>query len=238
VHRDPTALQKVVALANPKPRDVALDIATGAGHVALALAPHLTKVIAYDMTQPMLDEAARNADARGLTNVVTQKGTAENLLFADSTFDIVTVRHAPHHFSDVKLAVLEMARVAKVGGRVVIVDSYSPEDASLDRQWNEIEKLRDRSHVRNYRRSDWLVMLAGAGLRVTHEELDYCTEQGRPMDFADWTRRMGTPREAVEALRHLFQTASPALAELLRLQIGDQGISFCVPQISIAATRP
>jgi ubiquinone/menaquinone biosynthesis C-methylase UbiE len=74
---------------------MALDIATGAGHMAMALAPHVTKVIAYDMTQEMLVEAKSNAVARGLTNLITKKGIAEDLPFADATFDIVTVRHAP-----------------------------------------------------------------------------------------------------------------------------------------------
>lgn len=95
VHSDPAALRNAVELARPKHGDMALDIATGAGHMALALAPHVTKVIAYDMTKEMLLEAKGNAVRRGLTNVITKKGIAENLPFPDSTFDIVTVRHAP-----------------------------------------------------------------------------------------------------------------------------------------------
>jgi ubiquinone/menaquinone biosynthesis C-methylase UbiE len=97
---------------------MALDIATGAGHMALALAAHVTKVIAYDMTKEMLLEAKGNAVRRGLTNVITKKGIAENLPFPDSTFDIVTVRHAPHHFANVTVAIREMARVAKNGSEV------------------------------------------------------------------------------------------------------------------------
>ena len=77
-----------------------------------------------------------------------------------------------------------MARVAKIGARVVIVDSSSPEDESLDRQWNHMEKLRDLSHVRSYRPSAWRAMVAGAGLRVSFKEVDYCTENGGPLNFA------------------------------------------------------
>src|SRR5215475_7800191 len=79
VHVDPTALQRVVELARPKAEDAALDIATGAGHTALALAPHVARVIAYDLTQEMLRETRRNATERGLTNVYTQRGPAEKL---------------------------------------------------------------------------------------------------------------------------------------------------------------
>lgn len=237
VHRDPEALRKVVELAQPKPEDVALDIATGAGHVAMALAPHVARVIAFDMTEDMLREARQSAAARGLANLETRKGTAEHLPFADATFDVITVRHAPHHFADLPGAVREMARVAKPGARVVVVDSYAPEDAALDRQWNRMEKLRDPSHVRNYRPDEWRAMMLDAGLHITFEELGHCTENGRPMNFADWTRRMNTPPGAVEELRHLFRNASPALAEVLRVQVTGEEIGFCVPQITLAAVR-
>jgi ubiquinone/menaquinone biosynthesis C-methylase UbiE len=237
VHSDPSALRKVVELACPKPGDLALDIATGAGHTALALAPHVTKVIAYDVTQEMLCETKDNAIARGLTNVATRKGIAEDLPFPDSTFDIVTVRQAPHHFANVHVAIREMARVAKMGARLVIVDSTSPEDASLDRQWNRLEKLRDPSHVRNYRPSEWRAIVASAGLHIFFEEVDFCTENGLPMNFAAWTQRMHTPPEAIEQLTQLFHNAAPALVQALRIQIIDDAILFCVPQISIGALR-
>jgi ubiquinone/menaquinone biosynthesis C-methylase UbiE len=250
VHSDPAALSKVVELARPRPADVALDVATGTGNTALALAPHVAQVIAYDVTAAMLAETARNAAARGLTNVVTRQGIAEAIPFPDPTFDIVTVRQAPHHFADVRAAVREMARVAKPAARVIIVDSTSPEDVSLDRQWNYIEKLRDPSHVRNYRPSEWREFLAAAGLRITFEELGFATENGRGMDFLAWVRRMNTPPAAVEELTHLFRSASPTLAAALRIEIApvsdgrpQQGrrasgaIRFCVPQITLAGVR-
>jgi ubiquinone/menaquinone biosynthesis C-methylase UbiE len=237
VHSDHGALRKAVELARPAPGDMALDIATGAGHMALALAPHVTKVIAYDMTQEMLLEAKGNAVTRGLTNLTTKKGIAEDLPFPDSTFDIVTVRHAPHHFANVTVAIREMARVAKMGARLVIVDSTSPEDASLDRQWNRLETLRDPSHVRNYRPSEWRAIVASAGLHTFFEEVDFCTENGHPMNFAAWTQRMNTPPEAVNELTQLFRSAAPALVEALRIQIIDDALLFCVPQISIGAVK-
>src|SRR5271154_3922701 len=109
-HRDPAMVGRVVELARPQPGDRALDIATGAGHTALALAPHVAEVIAYDLTPQMLAETARNAAERGLTNAAIRQGAAEQLSFADSSFEIVTVRQAPHHFADAARAVREMAR--------------------------------------------------------------------------------------------------------------------------------
>jgi len=238
VHSDPAALERVVSLAQPRPADRALDVATGAGHTALAVAPHVAEVVAYDMTAPMLAETAQNAAARGLANVRTEQGIAESLPFADASFDIVTARQAPHHFADIRAAIREMARVAKPGARIVIVDSASPDDPELARAWNHIEKLRDPSHVRNYTPREWRAMLAEAGLRVTFEESDFATENGRAMDFAAWVRRMNAPPEAVDELTRLFRAASPALAAALRIEIAPDGaLSFCVPMLTLAAAK-
>jgi ubiquinone/menaquinone biosynthesis C-methylase UbiE len=236
-HSDSSALNRVVELAEPKPEDVVLDIATGAGHTALALAPYVNEVIAYDMTEPMLAETRRNAAVRGLTNVTTKQGAAEALPFPDASFDIVTVRQAPHHYADVRTAVREMARVAKRGGRVIIIDSVSPDDDSLDRQWNHMEKLRDPSHVRNYRPSEWRTFVAEAGLRITVEECSFATEKGGPMDFNAWIHRMDTPPAAVEEITRLFRDASPRLAAALCIQIVDGAIFFCVPVLTVVAVR-
>jgi len=238
VHADPEALRQVVELAQPRPTDRALDIATGAGHTALALAPHVAKVVAYDMTEPMLRETARNAAERGLANVSTEQGIAEALPFPDASFDIVTVRQAPHHFADVRAAIREMARVAKPGARIVIVDSSSPEDPALASAWNHIEKLRDPSHVRNYSASEWRATLAEAGLCVIFEETGFAAEDGGPMDFAAWVRRMNTPADSVAELTRLFRSASPALAAALRIEIAPDGaIFFRVPLVTLAALR-
>ena len=237
VHSDPNALRRVVELAQPKPGDAALDIATGAGHTALALAPHVASVVAFDVTEKMLAETARNAADRGLTNVSTRRGMAEDLPFADASFDIVTVRHAPHHYGDAPRAVREMARVARPGARVIVVDSTAPEDASLAARWNHIEKLRDPSHVQNYTPTEWREMIAGAGLRIFCEETDFCTENGEPMDFHAWVKRSNTPPADVEELARLFREADAGLASALRIRIEGDAIRFCVPQVTFGSIK-
>ncbi len=235
-HSDPNQLQQVVQLAQPKPSDRALDIATGAGHTALALAPHVAEVVAYDLTLPMLAETARNASQRGLNNVRTQQGMAEELPFPAASFDIATVRIASHHFAEIRRAVAEMARVVKAGGRVVVVDTTVPEDEALDRAINHLEVLRDPSHVRNYRPSEWQQMLSAVGLQITHTGVDYYTEQG-PMDFAVWTQRMRTPPEVVAELARLFRNATPALVKALDIQLDDDKIKFYLPKVTLAAYK-
>jgi ubiquinone/menaquinone biosynthesis C-methylase UbiE len=236
-HGDQTTLRALVALTAPRPADTVLDIATGAGHTALAFAPHVEKVVAYDLTEAMLLETAKNAAQRGLTNVATQKGPAENLPFPDAAFDIVTVRLASHHFADNAAAVREMARVSKPGGKVVVVDNYSSENESLDTQLHHIEKLRDPSHVRAYRLSTWREFLRDAGLTIQHQVTDTYTESNRGMDFDDWVRRSKTPPAQVAELRRLFTNASPELRNLLAIQLDGDAIWFRLPQVTFIAER-
>ena len=236
-HGDTTALNTLVALASPKKTDAVLDIATGAGHTALAFAPHVERVVAYDLTEPMLAETAKNAAQRGLANISTQQGPAEKLPFPDAAFDIVTVRLASHHFADNAAAVREMARVAKSGGRVVVVDNYGPEDESLDAQLQNIEKLRDPSHVRSYRLSAWRAFLRNAGLTIQREVTDHYSESKRGMDLDDWVRRSKTPPDRTAELRRLFTAAPPDLRDLLSIQLDSDAIWFRLPQVTFIAMR-
>ena len=234
-HSDRTALNTLVALAAPKTTDTVLDIATGAGHTALAFAPHVQSVVAYDLTGAMLAETAKNAAQRGLTNVATKQGPAETLPFAAAEFDIVTVRLASHHFADNAAAVREMARVTKHSGRVAVVDNYGPEDEDLDAQLQNIEKLRDPSHVRSYRLSAWRTFLHNAGLTIQREVTGHYTESKRGMDFDDWVLRSKTPPERAAELRRLFTAASPNLRDLLTIQQDGDAIWFRLPQVTIIA---
>jgi ubiquinone/menaquinone biosynthesis C-methylase UbiE len=236
-HGNRTALNTLVGMAGPLSTDRVLDIATGAGHTALAFAPHVHEVVAYDLTEAMLAESAKNARERGLTNLVTRLGPAETLPFDDAEFDIVTVRLASHHFAGNAVAVREMARVAKPGGRVVAVDNYAPEDESLDNQLHNIEKLRDASHVRTYRLSEWRKLLHSAGLTIHREVTDSYSESARGMKFDDWVRRSRTPPERVADLRRIFAEASPAFRELLSMQRDDDGFWFRLPQVTFIALR-
>jgi ubiquinone/menaquinone biosynthesis C-methylase UbiE len=236
-HGDRTALSTLVALAAPQSTDVMLDIATGAGHTALAFAPHVREVVAYDLTEAMLQETAKSAAERGLANVITRQGPAEHLPFPDAAFDIVTVRLASHHFADNAAAVREMARVAMPGGRVAIVDNYAPEDESLDALLQKIEKLRDASHVRSYRLSVWREFLREAGLNLQREVTDHYSEHPRGMNFNDWVRRSKTSPDRVAQLRAIFASASPEFRDVLHIEPDGEAVWFRLPQVTFIAQR-
>jgi ubiquinone/menaquinone biosynthesis C-methylase UbiE len=165
-HKDPQVLARLVALANPQPDWHALDVATGTGHTAFALAPYVAHVIGTDLTPEMLAEARKLQAELGLTNVEFRVADAHQLPFEDGQFDLVTSRRAPHHFSDIQRALREMRRVLRTGGRLVIDDRSVPEDDFVDACMNELDWYHDESHVRQYRPSEWLNMLGEAGFAV------------------------------------------------------------------------
>src|SRR6059058_6392509 len=100
-HTSSARLQEVIDLARPKPGDLVLDVATGTGNTAFALAPHVRRVVGLDLTREMLEEARRVGAERGIANADWVLGDALHLPFQDDTFDLYTVRAAPHHFADV-----------------------------------------------------------------------------------------------------------------------------------------
>jgi len=173
-HREGSDLDLLVSWAEGK---TALDVATGGGHVARRLRDRGFQVTTLDPAPGM------RADVLA---------PAEHIPFADDSFDTVATRIAPHHFSDIRLAVGEMARVA---GRVVLV-----EDTLFDsEQVEEAERLHDPTHVRSYSEAEWRSYLEEAGLRV--EEVDLLAK-GR--DFGDWCDRTGCTAPERERVRELL----------------------------------
>jgi len=235
-HADVEALTRLVARLAPRPTDAVLDLGTGAGHTALAFAPHVARVAALDLTRSMLDEVRRNAALRTVGNVTVAQGAAEALPFADATFDVVACRLTTHHFASLPHAVGEIARVLRTGGRLLVADTMVPEDDEIDRAINEIETLRDPSHVRNWRPSEWRHMIAAARMRVVECDLGYYDE-GDGMDFEAWTARIGTPPDAVRALRARFAAAPPALVAALRIEPRGENFRFALPRLTLIAAK-
>jgi SAM-dependent methyltransferase len=166
VHDDPETLTWLVEAASPSATDVALDVATGTGYTALALASRISKVEAVDRTEAMLVEARKLAAQRGIANVTFRIADAMSLPFANETFDIVACRRAAHHFTDLLRALREMARVLKIGGRLIIDDRTVPDDDEVDGLINELDRLHDQSHVRDWRVCELSAMVQGTGLEL------------------------------------------------------------------------
>lgn len=205
-------LRRLVELAAPIPADRALDLSTGGGHAALALAPRVGRLTATDLTPRMLALAREHLRGRGIVNVDFVVADAEQLPFLDASFTLASVRIAPHHYANPQRAMDEVARVLAPGGRFVLIDNIAPENALLDRLGNDWERRRDPSHVRNYTLRDWQRMLAAAGLRIT------TLETGRKShDYADWVARTRMDAAAAAAMAAEMLAAPTAARDYFAL---------------------
>ncbi len=121
-----------------------LDVAAGTGVLARALAPHVRRVVASDISDEILAAGAREAPA----NVSFEHAAAEDLPYAASAFDMVVTRYSVHHFLRPELALHQMHRVCRPGGELLVIDIVAPGDPMCVRRYNSLERSRDASHAR------------------------------------------------------------------------------------------
>ncbi len=225
-------LQRLVELLAPRPEESALDLATGTGFTALALAPHVLSVVALDLTPEMLAEAQRLADEAGQDNVEFVLGDVHGLPFVDAKFDLVTVRRAPHHFADIAQAVAEIHRVLKPRGRLGLTDQVSPEDPEAGALIEELERLRDPSHVQALTATAWRRTLGAAGFEVEALEIQ---PTGRSVD--DWLQVAGTSAEVGATIRRKLAQAPARVREQLGYQGEDSPHTFVQQRLVVVARR-
>ncbi len=218
VHAKGESLDRLLEVIQPRPEWRALDLATGGGHTALAVAPHVKEVVATDLTAEMLVAAEQFIRGKGVANIAFREADATALPFGDGEFDLVTCRLAPHHFPDCAQFVREMARVlrspdsasARPGGIAAMIDNTVPENIAAARHINALEKLRDPSHNWIYSPTDWEAFFTAAGFEVTHLETFR-----KAMDFDAHCDRMNVPAPKRQQLRVMLQHAPAPAREAL-----------------------
>lgn len=211
----------VISMLAPEPGFTVLDVATGAGHTAVAAAPLVRLVVAGDLAVEMLAETRILSQKSDRRNVVTLLMDAHRLPFADHTFDAVTCRIAAHHFRHFEYALAETARVLKQGGRYVVEDSTVPDDHALAAFINRVEALRDRTHVRSRTPSQWEAALLVVGLNVVSTEI-----HRKAHDIEEWMTRAGLDWSEKERVREAF-TQAPKGAQSFFEIIFDQDGRAC-----------
>jgi ubiquinone/menaquinone biosynthesis C-methylase UbiE len=176
---------------------IGLDAATGAGFTAIKMAERILKVYAMDMVDKMLEETGKLADSKGIKNLITVKGYVESMPFEDKKFDVVTSRRAPHHFRDKNKFASECYRVLKSGGRIGIDDMTAPDD--VIKNLNEMERIRDPSHMYAASPEEWAKILENAGFVDIKKET-----YSRKVTFEQWLNPVDKKSdEGIKSLEYL-----------------------------------
>ena len=172
----------------------ALDVGTGAGALAFALAPLVREVVGVDPV-PELLELARH---RALANTEFLEGDGTALTFPDGAFDLAGTHRTLHHVAQPQRVVAELARVTRPGGRVLVVDQLAPEDGSAAAALHDFETVRDPSHERLLDDGELRELFAANGLTLVHERNE---DESRELSaYLDLAGCEGDRRARAEAL--------------------------------------
>jgi ubiquinone/menaquinone biosynthesis C-methylase UbiE len=209
-----------------------LDMATGGGHTALAMASIARHVTAYDVTEPMLRAARGLLHDRGAAAAFVA-GDVQALPFRDGAFDVVTCRIAAHHFADAAAAVREVHRVLRPGGSFLLQDILGHDDAEAAAFLTEVERRRDPTHVRAYRAVEWKAFLRAAGLTLMDSTV---VAKGRPWE--EWTARTRMTAEGRRDLDTFVRAAPERCRAAFDFRLaGDRVESFTDRMLLVRADR-
>jgi SAM-dependent methyltransferase len=185
---------KVEELVAPRGDERALDVGTGAGALALALAPRVREVVGVDRVPELLALARERAPA----NAVFVEGDAEHLPFDDFSFDLACTLRTLHHVARPEVVLAELARVTRPHGRLLVVDQLAPADPLAALAVDRFERARDAGHTRLLPDVDLRQLFEANGLVLLRDRREV---ERRPLDaYLDLAGCVGDERERAAAL--------------------------------------
>lgn len=172
----------------------ALDVGTGAGAFAIALASLVREVVGVDIVPEVLAEARKRAPK----NLELIEADATKLPFALGSFDLVCTARTLHHVARPELVLAELNRVLKPGGTMLVVDQLAPVDPLAAIDLNRFEHARDPSTTRILADVDLRGLFDSNTLVLQRSEL--VSEQRDLEPYLDLAGCHGDERERARAL--------------------------------------
>lgn len=136
--------EEVQAFVLPAGDERALDVGTGTGALAFALAPFVREIVGLDPEPELLARARANAPA----NATFVEGDATTLPFERASFDLAGTLRTLHHVHRPELAIAELARVTRPGGHLLVIDQLAPVDPLEALAVDRFERARAADHER------------------------------------------------------------------------------------------
>ncbi len=224
-------VDSLLHLVAPTPDDRLLDVACGPGRLLAAFAPRIRMAVGLDLTPEMLKIARRAAGPGAECLLVLGEG--ERLPFPDGTFTLVTTTLAIHHYAEPRRVLEDMVRVCRAGGRVAVGDTVGDSDEAKRARQNEIERLRDPSHVELLSPQGLEALLTSCRLAVIGRASGSIVRE-----FGEWCRvAAASPEVAARVRAALLATRTGDLAGMAPALVGEE-LRFRHQWMNIVCRRP
>ena len=160
---------KIQILVHPTENDIVLDVASGTGSLAVEFAKICRQVTGIDITPAMIEQAKNLQKLSNLENIKWDMGDiTKTFPYPSNSFSIVITKFSFHHLLNPLSVLIEMNRVCTIGGKIVVVDPTPPPDKSI--QYNQLEQLRDPSHVKALTVSEFEDLFLRVGIPILKRE--------------------------------------------------------------------
>ena len=177
-----------------RPQDRVLETAAGTCALGRAIAPLVREITCLDITSEMLSIGKQEAEKSGIRNIRFVAGDSERMPFPDESFDAVITRLSFHHLQRPAAVFAEMKRVLKKSGSLILIDMEAAAPELRDRE-DELERMRDSSHVRNLSREEMRRLFRTEGITIRKCEIIKI-----PVSLKDWMDLTRTPAGSADLI--------------------------------------
>jgi ubiquinone/menaquinone biosynthesis C-methylase UbiE len=216
-HSDAAQLERLLSYLSLADGQVILDLGTGNGYVAMAVAGKFpgTRVIGVDVATQAIGRNRELAEAQGLSNVEFLVYDGVTLPFPDNHFDAGVSRYVFHHLPRPDTSLTELARTLRANGRLVLADAVRHEADEAD-FINRFQKLKRDGHIRMHRRADFIELVSRHGFHA----------------LESFDSSLSFTRERAPEYDALLAAVPETLLEAYSVAIADEEIALTFPILS------